>query len=100
MSIHAGVCSLALWLYSAFNWLDGGFLTRRRPGKGSGGGPLTTIALVVLVVISGGLSLGFLTAKSQIRDMSLQHESISQELTYTKNHLHHVEVSLLHMQET
>jgi hypothetical protein len=33
-----------------------------------------------------------LSSRSQVRDLKIHHEALQEELTYTKNHLHHVEV--------
>lgn len=33
-----------------------------------------------------------LSSRAQVRDLKLHHEAVQEELTYTKNHLHHVEV--------
>lgn len=63
-----------------------------RKGKGSGQGITTQVALVVLLVLAGGLSLMQLSSRSQVRDLRIHHEALQEELTYTKNHLHHVEV--------
>jgi len=63
-----------------------------RKGKSSGAGVVTQVALVVLLVLSGGLSLLHMSSKSQLRDTLIHHEALQEELTYTKNHLHHVEV--------
>jgi hypothetical protein len=63
-----------------------------RKSRGSGAGPITQVALVVLLVLSGGLSLMQLSSRSQVRDLKIHHEALQEELTYTKNHLHHVEV--------
>jgi len=63
-------------------------------GKSSGAGVVTQVALVVLLVLSGGLSLMHMSSKSQLRDTLLHHEALQEELTYTKNHLHHVEAQL------
>jgi hypothetical protein len=48
--------------------------------------------MVMLLVVSGGLSLMQLSSRSHARDLKLHHEALQEELTYTKNHLHHVEV--------
>jgi hypothetical protein len=48
--------------------------------------------MVMLLVVSGGLSLMQLSSRSHARDLKLHHEALQEELAYTKNHLHHVEV--------
>lgn len=63
-----------------------------RKGKGSGNGVVTQVALIVLLVLAGGLSLMHMSSRSQLRDLRIHHEALQEELTYTKNHLHHVEV--------
>jgi hypothetical protein len=54
---------------------------------------LTTVAFVVLVLACGGFSLAFMSARSHLHDMAVHHEALQEELTFSKNHLHHVEAS-------
>jgi hypothetical protein len=54
---------------------------------------VTTVAFVVLVLACGGLSLAFMSARSHLHDMAAHHEALQEELTFNKNHLHHVEAS-------
>jgi hypothetical protein len=53
---------------------------------------VTQVALVVLLVLAGGLGLMQMSSRSQVRDLKIHHEALQEELTYTNNHLHHVEV--------
>ncbi|WIA18728.1 hypothetical protein OEZ85_003421 [Tetradesmus obliquus] len=62
--------------------------------RGSSGGVVTTVAFVVLVLACGGLSLAFMSARSHLHDMAIHHEALQEELTFNKNHLHHVEAQL------
>jgi hypothetical protein len=54
---------------------------------------LTTVVFVVLVLACGGLSLTLMSARSHLHDMATHHEALQEELTFNKNHLHHVEAS-------
>lgn len=61
---------------------------------GGSAGVVTQAALVILLVVCGGLGLMQLSSRAQVRDLKIHHEAVQEELTYTKNHLHHVEAQL------
>jgi hypothetical protein len=72
---------------------DSGLTCRPHSKRGSSGGVVTTVAFVVLVLACGGLSLAFMSARSHLHDMAIHYEALQEELTFNKNHLHHVEAS-------
>jgi hypothetical protein len=53
---------------------------------------IANVALVVALVLCGGLSLMLVSTRSQLRSMHAHHDALQEELTYSKNHLHQVEV--------
>jgi hypothetical protein len=63
-----------------------------RRSKG-GASAISSLVLVVALVLCGGLSLMLVSTRTQMRDTRLHHEALQEELTYSKNHVQHVEVS-------
>lgn len=67
----------------------------RKSRGGGSAGVVTQAALVILLVVCGGMGLMQLSSRAQVRDLKIHHEAVQEELTYTKNHLHHVEVRVV-----
>lgn len=53
---------------------------------------VSTLAIVVLLVACGGLSLAIVSSRAHVKDVMIHHEALVNELTHTKNHLHQIEV--------
>eukprot|EP00775_Hariotina_reticulata_P012239 gene12239-12377_t len=64
-------------------------LSRRQ--KSSSGGVLPTLVILVLLVLCGGLGFSLLANRAHMKQMADQLDKLQDELTYNKNHMHHIE---------